>query len=514
MLTSIENFSYLRYDNVCFKNILEEIGTMKLHTLLSSLTSYNGDVSQNPTITSIENDNRLIQPGSLFVCVKGYTVDGHDFAEAAVASGAVAIVSQKPLSLSVPVIVVKDTIRAMAILADHFYGHPTQKLKLIGVTGTNGKTTISHLIEKLMSDDHKKTGLIGTMYTKIADKITETKNTTPDSVTLQKTFYNMVEGGVDAAVMEVSSHALELGRVHGCDYDLAIFTNLTQDHLDFHQTMERYKYAKSLLFSQLGNAYHDDKRKYAIINVDDEAATDLIKCTAAHVVTYGIDQEADVSATDIEITSSGTVFTLKAYQDSMPMKLQLVGKFSVYNVLAAVSAGLCLGLKLPNIVKSLEEVKGVAGRFELVNEGQDFTVIVDYAHTPDSLENVMKTVNEFAKGDTYVIVGCGGDRDKTKRPIMANIACEYAKYPIFTSDNPRTEKPEDILMDMEAGVAGKSYTTIVDRKEAIHSCIKQAKPGDVVVIAGKGHETYQEIGKQRFDFDDRVVARQAILERL
>ncbi|MBD3106825.1 UDP-N-acetylmuramoyl-L-alanyl-D-glutamate--2,6-diaminopimelate ligase [Bacillus sp. AGMB 02131] len=487
---------------------------MKLHTLLSSLASYTGDVSQNPTITSIENDNRLVQPGSLFVCVKGYTVDGHDFAEAAVASGAAAIVAEKPLSLSVPVIVVKDTYRAMAMLADKFYEHPTQKLKLIGITGTNGKTTISHLIEKLLSDDNKKTGLIGTMYTKIADKIFETKNTTPDSVTLQKTFHAMAEEGVDAAVMEVSSHALELGRVHGCDYDLAIFTNLTQDHLDFHKTMERYKFAKSLLFSQLGNAYYDDKRKYAIINVDDEAAVDLISYTAAHVVTYGIDQDADVRATDIEITSSGTTFMLHARGEKLPMKLQLVGKFSVYNVLAAVAAGLCLNLKLPDIIASLEEVKGVSGRFELVNEGQDYTVIVDYAHTPDSLENVMKTVNEFAKGNTFVVVGCGGDRDKTKRPIMANIACEYATYPIFTSDNPRTEKPEDILKDMEAGVAGKSYTTIIDRKEAIYASIKQAKPGDVIVIAGKGHETYQEIGKQRFDFDDRVIARQAIQEQL
>jgi len=487
---------------------------MKLHTLLSSLASYSGDVSQNPTITSIENDHRLIQPGSLFICVKGYTVDGHDFAAEAVASGAAAIVAQRELSLPVPVIVVKDTTRAMAVLADCFYQHPTQKLTLVGITGTNGKTTISHLIEKLMSDAKKKTGLIGTMYTKIADKIIETKNTTPDSVTLQKTFHSMVEDGVDAAVMEVSSHALELGRVHGCDYDIAIFTNLTQDHLDFHQTMERYKYAKSLLFSQLGNAYYDNKRKYAIINVDDEAAADLIKFTAAHTVTYGIDRDADVRATDIEITSSGTTFNLKVHHESVPMRLQLVGKFSVYNVLAAVAAGLCLGISLNDIVKSLEEVKGVAGRFELVNAGQEFTVIVDYAHTPDSLENVMKTVNEFAKGDTYVIVGCGGDRDKTKRPIMASIACEYATYPIFTSDNPRTEKPEDILKDMEAGVVGKAYTTIIDRKEAIQSCMKQVQKGDVVVIAGKGHETYQEIGKQRFDFDDRVVARQAILNRL
>ncbi|MGM9928955.1 MAG: UDP-N-acetylmuramoyl-L-alanyl-D-glutamate--2,6-diaminopimelate ligase [Bacillus sp. (in: firmicutes)] len=483
---------------------------MRLHTLLSSLPLYTGDVSDNPSITSIENDNRLVKAGSLFVCVKGYTVDGHDFAPAAVQNGAVAILAERPLDLPVPVIVVKDTTRAMAVLADYFYGHPTQKLQLIGITGTNGKTTISHLIEKLLQDNQQKTGLIGTMYTKIVDTILETKNTTPDSVTLQKTFHRMVEQEVGTAVMEVSSHALQLGRVHGCDYDIAVFTNLTQDHLDFHKTMDAYKHAKSLLFSQLGNAFYDQKRKYAVINNDDDAAQDFISATAAHVVTYGIDTEADVRAKDIVVTSGGTHFTLQVGNRSCSIQLQLVGKFSVYNVLAAVAVGLCLGIELEQIIASLQEVKGVSGRFELVNEGQDFTVIVDYAHTPDSLENVLKTVNEFAKADTYVVVGCGGDRDKSKRPIMAKIACENATFPILTSDNPRTEMPEAILADMEAGVIGKKHKSIIDRKEAITYAIQQAKRNDVIMIAGKGHETYQEIGKQRYDFDDRQVAREAI----
>lgn len=483
---------------------------MELHTLLSSLPLYTGDVSQNPIITSIENDNRLVKPGSLFVCVKGYTVDGHNFAATAVESGAVAVVAEKPLDLSVPVIIVKDTTRAMAVLADCFYNRPTHQLKLIGITGTNGKTSTSHLIEKILEDDHQKTGLIGTMYTKIGETILETKNTTPDSVTLQKTFHNMIESGVNTAVMEVSSHALELGRVHGCDYDLAVFTNLTQDHLDFHKTMEAYKHAKTLLFSQLGNSFSNEKRKYAIINSDDEAATDFIKATAVHVMTYGIDQTADVMAKDIVITSSGTKFTLVANNQSIQVQLQLVGKFSVYNVLAAIATGLCMNIKLEQIIRSLEAVKGVAGRFELVDAGQDFTVIVDYSHTPDSLENAMKTVNEFAQGNTFVIVGCGGDRDKTKRPIMAKIACELATHPVLTSDNPRTEKPEDILNDMEAGVTGKTYKVIVDRREAIQWVVQHAKANDVVLIAGKGHETYQEINKVKYDFDDREVAREAI----
>lgn len=485
---------------------------MKLHKLLSSIPFYKGDASENPIITSIENDHRLVKQGSLFVCVKGYTVDGHDLAKAAVANGAVAVVAEKPLELTVPVIIVKNTTRTMAILADCFYGQPTKRLKLVGITGTNGKTTISHLIEKMVRDNHQKPGIIGTMYTKIADTILETKNTTPDSVTLQKLFHRMVESDVETAIMEVSSHALELGRVHRCDYDIAIFTNLTQDHLDFHKTMERYKHAKSLLFSQLGNSFSSPK--YAVINLDDAASVDLINATAAHVVTYGIDSEADVMAKEITVTSAGTTFLLKAFGETRPMQLHLVGKFSVYNVLAAVSAGLCLGLSLQQIIASLEEIHGVAGRFELVNEGQNYTVIVDYAHTPDSLENVLQTVNEFVKGKTYCIVGCGGDRDKTKRPLMAQIACQYADHPIFTSDNPRSEQPADILKDMEAGVKGMEYQVIEDRKEAIQWAIQKAKADDVILIAGKGHETYQQIGNVKHDFDDREVAREAIKQKL
>ena len=481
---------------------------MKLHTLLSSLPFCQYDKGENPTITSIENDHRLVVSGSLFICVKGYTVDGHDFAQAAADLGAAAILAEKPVDATVPVILVNDTKRAMAVLADTFYGHPTRKLTLVGITGTNGKTTTSHLIEKLLNDQGKKTGLIGTMYTKIGSEIAETKNTTPDSVTLQKIFSRMVESGVDAAVMEVSSHALELGRVHRSDYDIAVFTNLTQDHLDFHGTMERYKHAKTLLFSQLGNSF--DKAKFAVINRDDEAAEDFIHATAATVITYGIDHDADVRAKDISITASGTRFTLLAGNEMKEMKLQLVGKFNIYNTLAAVATGLCMGMELNAIIESLAEVKGVPGRFELVNEGQDFTVIVDYAHTPDSLENVLRTVNEFAAGNTFVVVGCGGDRDRTKRPIMAQIGCRFADVPVFTSDNPRSEDPADILADMVKGVEGKDFQVIADRREAINWAIRQAKANDVIMIAGKGHETYQQIGTEKFDFDDREVAREAI----
>ena len=486
---------------------------MKLHKLLSYLNSlfpYEGD---NPEITSIENDNRKVKDGSLFVCIKGYTVDGHDFAASAVENGAAAVIAERPLDLSVPVIVVRETSRAMAVLADALYGHPTQKMRLIGVTGTNGKTTTSHLLEKIFEDQKEKTGLIGTMYTKIADKVYETKNTTPDSVTLQKAFHEMTQEGVSTAIMEVSSHALELGRVHGCDYDIAIFTNLTQDHLDFHKTMERYKHAKSLFFSQLGNAYLENRPKYAVLNADDAATEDFILSTAATVITYGIDKNADIKAEDLHINAQGTSFKLSAGGEKRNVQLKLIGKFSVYNVLAAISAALCAGVSLDDAVSSIEKVKGVAGRFELISAGQDFPIIVDYAHTPDGLENVLKTVGEFAKKKIYVIVGCGGDRDKTKRPIMAEIACRLATDAIFTSDNPRSEDPAQILLDMEKGVAGKEYKVIEDRREAIDFAVSQAEAGDVILIAGKGHETYQLVGDAILHFDDREEAEKAVRKR-
>jgi UDP-N-acetylmuramoyl-L-alanyl-D-glutamate--2,6-diaminopimelate ligase len=483
---------------------------MKLQKLLKNLHLLIPFKGEDLEITSIENDNRRVQNGSLFICIKGYTVDGHDFAEAAVKNGAAAILAERPIALDVPVILVKDTTRAMAVLADTFYGQPTKKLHLIGITGTNGKTTTSHLIEKIMVDAGQRTGLIGTMYTKIAEETIETKNTTPESLTLQKTFQQMVDRGVETAVMEVSSHALDLGRVHGCDYDVAVFTNLTQDHLDYHKTMDEYKRAKSLLFAQLGNTFNHQHPKFAVLNADDQASEMYSRATAAHIVTYGIDMKADIQAKDIQMTSSGTSFNLIIETEIYPVQMQLIGKFSVYNVLASIAASLVSGIEINQIIKSIESVEGVSGRFELVNAGQDFTVIVDYAHTPDSLENVLKTIQHIAKKKVFVIVGCGGDRDRTKRPLMAQIACQWATDPILTSDNPRSEDPLVILKEMEAGVKGEKYKIIPDRKEAINTAIQQASKDDVVLIAGKGHETYQIIGNIVHDFDDRLVAREAI----
>jgi UDP-N-acetylmuramoyl-L-alanyl-D-glutamate--2,6-diaminopimelate ligase len=486
---------------------------LNLNQIIDSLHLLTPYYGPNVEISSIENDNRQVKKGSLFICLKGYTVDGHDFAKSAVENGAAAIIAERELDVMVPVVIVKDSFKAMAVIADTYYGQPSQKLHLIGITGTNGKTTTSHLIEKIFADHNRNTGLIGTMYTKIGEEKVENKNTTPDSLTLQKTFREMLDKNVEMAVMEVSSHALDLGRVHGTDFDVAIFTNLSQDHLDYHETMEEYKRAKSLLFSQLGNSFKISKPKYAIFNTDDITYQEYKKLTAAHIVTYGIDNDADIMATQIKMTPEGTTFDIVIQGQYYPITIQLAGKFNVYNVLASIAAGLVSNIPINDIISSLEKIEGVPGRFELVKAGQDFSVVVDYAHTPEALENVLKTIKQFADKDIFTVIGCGGDRDKTKRPLMAKIACLYSTVPIFTSDNPRSEDPTAILKDMEEGVIGKTYHSIVDRKEAIKFAVDHAKHGDVILIAGKGHETYQTIGGQNFDFDDRLVAKEAIEER-
>lgn len=488
---------------------------MKLHSLLTHLPfakQVNGE--DDPEILSIEQDTRKVKEGTLFICIEGAKFDGHKFAHEAIEKGAVAILSNHRLEVNVPNIVVSDTNRAMAILAAAFYQHPTNQLFLVGITGTNGKTSVSHMVDQLFRADNKKTGLIGTLYTKIGDQTFETKNTTPDSLTLQKTFRTMLDENVDAVSMEVSSHALVQGRVWGSDFDIAVFTNLTQDHLDFHKTMDEYKKAKSLLFSQLGNAYKENKPKFAILNIDDAASVDYMTVTSAHIITYGINQPCDVRAENINFTGLGTEFLLKTPLGNRKMSIKLLGIFNVYNVLAAVSVGLAAGIDLDKIIDTLSNFQGVPGRFELVHNDQKFPVIVDYAHTPDSLENVLKTVRNLPHSRIFVVVGCGGDRDHGKRPIMARIACQYATNAIFTSDNPRSEDPIAILNDMEKGVVGLSYKVIPDRKEAICYAIDQATDEDIVLIAGKGHETYQIIGDKVIDFDDRQVAKSCIQKKI
>ncbi|HUC93138.1 MAG TPA: UDP-N-acetylmuramoyl-L-alanyl-D-glutamate--2,6-diaminopimelate ligase [Paenibacillus sp.] len=468
-------------------------------------------------IEGIETDSRKVKPGDLFICLPGHTVDGHDYAQAAVDGGAVALVVQRRLDIAVPQIVVKDSRLAMAVMAGRYYGSPSERMKLIGVTGTNGKTTVTYLVEKIMQDAGYAAGVIGTIERRFGGRAFPMSGTTPEALELQRYLHEMAEAGTAYCAMEVSSHALEQGRVKGCRFRTAVFTNLTQDHLDYHGTMERYAGAKQLLFSRLGNTYaaEADRRSYAVLNADDEASASFARATSAEVITYGVDRDADVRASDIRIAARGTSFRAATFRGETDITLRMVGKFNVYNALAALSCALIEGIPLEAAKASLEAVPGVPGRVESVDAGQPFTVVVDYAHTPDGLENVLKAVREFATRKVLCVFGCGGDRDRTKRPIMGRIAASYADYVIVTSDNPRTEEPHAILADIEAGlradgVAAERYELLVDRRAAIEKAVEMASPGDVVLIAGKGHETYQIIGNKTLDFDDRLVAEQAI----
>ncbi|KXG43776.1 UDP-N-acetylmuramoyl-L-alanyl-D-glutamate--2,6-diaminopimelate ligase [Tepidibacillus decaturensis] len=490
---------------------------MKLSQIIAPILTAKMIGNPNVEINGVEVDSRKVKAGDLFICLLGFTVDGHDFAQKAVEQGAVAILCERPLDLQVPQVIVKDARFAMAMIADLFYQHPSQKLKVIGVTGTNGKTTTTHLIEKILADQGHLSGLIGTIKMKIGNEIVEAKNTTPDALLLQQSFAKMVKVGSDYAIMEVSSHALDMGRVRGVNYHIGVFTNLTQDHLDYHLTMEKYRDAKGLLFSQLGNTFHSllEENKYAVLNADDQASEYFQQITAAQVITYGIDHDADVKALDIHIDAQGTSFAVETFRGNIDIQLKMIGKFSVYNALAAMTVGLIEGISLDQIKQSLEQISGVDGRFEPVNEGQDYTVLVDYAHTPDSLENILKTVKEFAKGKIYCVFGAGGDRDKTKRPIMGEIAVKYSDIAVVTSDNPRSENPEQIIHDIlvgieKTGVDTNKYIVIIDRKEAIEYAVSQAKKDDVILIAGKGHETYQILKNKTIHFDDREIARDAI----
>lgn len=490
--------------------LLKELATY----LIASRIQGDGDTP----CTGIAIDSRKVQPGDLFICLPGHTVDGHDYARQAAEQGASALVVERWLEeIPLPQLKVRDSRLAMAVLGGVFFASPSSRLKVIGVTGTNGKTTTTYLIERILQDQGRTTGLIGTIQRRFAGRTYPMSGTTPESLELQRYLHEIAEGGGEYCVMEVSSHALDQGRVKGTAFRTAVFTNLTQDHLDYHKTMEDYRGAKALFFSRLGNTYPEDadSRNYAVLNADDPASAYFAKQTAAETITYGVENKADVRASSISITARGTSFHVDSFRGSADISLRMVGKFNVYNALAAIAAALLEGIPLERIKASLESVKGVEGRVEAVDEGQSFAVIVDYAHTPDGLENVLRSVNEFATGRVICVFGCGGDRDRTKRPVMGRIAAKYAQHVIVTSDNPRTEEPDAILRDIERGlkddgVSPERYELIVDRRAAIQKAIEMASREDVVLIAGKGHETYQLIGSKVLDFDDRIVAKEAI----
>ncbi|ASN05853.1 UDP-N-acetylmuramoyl-L-alanyl-D-glutamate--2,6-diaminopimelate ligase [Virgibacillus necropolis] len=487
---------------------------MKLNEIISILPFYKAMyLADDVIINEIKMDSREVNQGDLFICINGYTVDGHDYVDQAIANGAVAIIAENIIYTNVSTIIVPDSQRALSMIAAHFYNYPTTKFPLIGITGTNGKTTITYLIESLLNEYGRKTGVIGTIQMKIGDHLFPVQNTTPDSLFLQKSFHKMVECNVDTAIMEVSSHALDMGRVYGCDFDIAVFSNLSQDHLDYHKNMDDYLRAKSLLFAQLGNTYKKTHRKFAVINVDDSRHDIIGRSTAQHIITYSCKNNAAITAENIQLDANKTSFRLVTPVGEIMISSKLIGMFNVYNMLAAVGVATALHIPLITIKAALERITGISGRFEPIEGDHSFTTIVDYAHTPDSLENVLQVIKDFAKNNIIVVVGCGGDRDKSKRPQMAAIALNYADKVIFTSDNPRTEDPQAILEDMVHGQKENHYEIIEDRKRAIYHAINLAGDHDVVLIAGKGHETYQVIGHTKFNFDDREIAKEAILAK-
>lgn len=482
---------------------------MQIKDLIRGLDilAFNG--SGNEKITGVEYDSRKVKQGSLFACICSVGADGHDYIDHAIKNGAAVILASKPINPDlllvplVPVIYVENTRSALAHISAAFFGFPAKKLKLIGVTGTNGKTTVTYLIKTILEHAGKKVGLIGTNQNLIGDRVVQSSYTTPESSELHGLFGEMVQSGVEYVVMEVSSHALEFERVGGCEFETAIFTNLTQDHLDFHHNMESYYGAKRKLFNMC---------KSAVINIDDEYGERLAAEVLCECYTYAIDNSADLCATDIKLSARGISFTAVGALQDWLIRLSMPGRFSVYNALAAASAALMLGFSAEDAQKGLIIAQGVKGRAEVVGINKDYTVIIDFAHTPDGLKNIISTVQEFAKGKVVVLFGCGGDRDSSKRALMGLAAGSLADFCIVTSDNPRTESPDAIIAQIIPGVvqSGCEYVAIENRKDAIQYALDNAKEGDVIILAGKGHETYQIIGTTKYDFDEREIVKSMI----
>lgn len=473
---------------------------MKLSQLLGGLPYGNRDVE----ITAITNDSRRVEKGTLFFCIRGTNVDGHKFAESAAHAGAAAVVVDHNVGIDCQV-VVSDTRIAYAKACSEFFGNPKDRLKIIGITGTNGKTTTAFLIKSMLESMGKKTGLIGTVHNMAGDKIIPSENTTPDAYELHRLFDLMVKEGCEYAVMEVSSHALDQKRVDGLRFAAGVFTNLTQDHLDYHLTMDNYIEAKRKLF---------DMCDVALLNGDDayfEKMKSGIKCP---VITFGVKAKTDYAASDISFYPSGTRFTLSNGQIKGEITTRTPGKFSVYNAMSSACALIAVGFDFDSVCKALSIADGVKGRAEVVPTDRDFTVLIDYAHTPDGVENILSTVNEIKQGRLVTLFGCGGDRDRTKRPIMGEIAACLSDFVIVTSDNPRTEQPASIIDDILVGVQKGTtpYVVIENRAEAIRYAIANAQKDDVIVLAGKGHETYQIIGKTKNHFDEREIVIEALKE--
>ena len=476
-------------------------------------------IGDDVQISGIEHDSRKVTAKNIFVCMEGAHIDGHNFISQAVNKGAVAILTARknftpPENISA--IIVPDMLNALAVIVPYFYDYPARAMRVIGVTGTNGKTTTTYLLREIFKSAGLKVGLIGTIQILIGDKKFPNPNTTPNVIDLQHVFAEMRDKKIQVVVMEVSSHALAENRVAGVEFDTAIFTNLTQDHLDFHGTMENYLRAKAKLFDMVSRRGRK-QNKTAVVNVDDAAAEKILKHCLCKKISYSVKNSSDLQAVEIQLGIRNLEFEIKSSSFIIPnssfqIALHITGLFNVYNVLAAIGAALAENIR-PDVIKlALENFKSVPGRFERVFADVPFAVIVDYAHTPDGVKNVLETARQIVTGKIITVFGCGGDRDNKKRPIMGKLAAELSDVVIATSDNPRTEDPEKILDDIEAGIGDKIHERIVDRRTAIFRAIELAAAGDVVLILGKGHENYQILNTGTIHFDDREVANEAIME--
>lgn len=466
-----------------------------------NITSASGDMGIS--LKGIAFDSRKVKDAFLFVAVKGIQSDGHEFIKAAIQKGAVAIVCEKlpeALSESITYVTVKDSAKALGTIAANFYGNPSAKLKLVGVTGTNGKTTVVTLLYKLFTSMEYSTGLLSTVENKVNNEVIVATHTTPDPIQINELLVKMLEAGCTHCFMEVSSHAVVQGRVEGLTFAGGVFTNISHDHLDYHRTFESYIRAKKGFFDELPSD------AFALVNLDDKRGMVMLQNTKASKRTYALKKMADFKAKVMTNSLEG----LELEIENRNVWFKLIGDFNAYNLLSVYATAVLLGEDPETVLMKLSALTGAAGRFELILPGSKFTAIVDYSHTPDALKNVLETITQFRTGQEQVIsiVGCGGDRDKMKRPLMAAIACKYSNKAIFTSDNPRSEDPMEIIKDMQKGVGvtdAKKTLVIVDREEAIKTACMMAKEKDIILVAGKGHETYQEIKGVKYPFDDKEV---------
>ncbi|MFA5575992.1 MAG: UDP-N-acetylmuramoyl-L-alanyl-D-glutamate--2,6-diaminopimelate ligase [Tissierellaceae bacterium] len=476
---------------------------MKLKDLLGdypfTLLKGNLDVE----ISGLKNDSRTLVGGDLFVAEKGFTVDGHDYINTAIEKGALAVVLENEIQIQEDITVIKvaDSVDSLAWMASSFNKNPWKDIKIIGITGTNGKTSTSYFIKAIFEEEKKKTGIIGTMGAMVGDKLIDIDNTTPNSLTIQNILRQMLDRGLDTCIMEVSSHALELKRVNHMFFDTGLFTNLTKDHLDYHKTLDNYFQSKVKLFHKTKNQN--------IVNIDDEYGEKLIDLIDPNIplLTYGIRNSADIYARDIEFSLDKVKFNLNTPRGAIDLTLNVPGEFTIYNALAAASCAYAHHIELDTIKRGLEAVKGIKGRFEVVATNTDFTVIIDFAHTADGLEKVLTVIDKFAEGRKIVVFGAGGNRDRSKRPEMGETVGKHADISIVTSDNPRFEEPENIINDVLVGIMKSKgeYVRIVDRKEAIEHALSIAKANDIILLAGKGHELYTSIKGETIPFDERQI---------